>query len=515
MLRYFILGGCVESRVHGAGVEVRGAWIEGTLDLDHQSARRRIALHACHVEEAIHARAARLGALSLDHSRNLALVGDGMRVDGGLSLDAARCAGAVSLPGATINGQFTAEGACFEFDGGTALDAAGARIEGGVFLDDMCCLGAVSLIESRIGGQLVLEGAHLWFTQGTALDTQGAHVTGGIFFDGARCAGAVSLVGSTIGGQLSANDAHFEFSEGTALDLQSAQIDGGVFLRGDVRFASANFDSARTTVLADVLSIWSRAETFNLDGFVYHGFATAQPNVDVRLAWLARGSHVDGAFYPQPYTQFAMVMRNAGHETEARTVLYHRDRLIRRDARSRYRTSLGGSWGDRLYGLWQDALWLGHLAWDHLLRWTVGYGHRPFRSLAVLLALFLAATTLAHLAWEAGHFAPASPVILTSPEWRATNPEIDGAAAWYANPAAAWSEIALAGHDWQSFNRYIWAADVVIPLIPFGQVEAWQPSTARGLWGWWLWALSPILNLLGWVVTALGAAAVTGIVRRD
>jgi hypothetical protein len=55
----------------------------------------------------------------------------------------------------------------------------------------------------------------------------------------------------------------------------------------------------------------------------------------------------------------------------------------------------------------------------------------------------------------------------------------------------------------------------VIPLIDLGQTDAWAPSTNRGVWGERLWRYGFFLHILGWFITALGAAAVTGIIRRD
>ena len=37
----------------------------------------------------------------------------------------------------------------------------------------------------------------------------------------------------------------------------------------------------------------------------------------------------------------------------------------------------------------------------------------------------------------------------------------------------------------------------------------------RKPWGWHLWWLKGVLSVMGWIVTALGAAAITGIIRRD
>ncbi|MGB5870131.1 MAG: hypothetical protein WBH04_08010, partial [Albidovulum sp.] len=59
------------------------------------------------------------------------------------------------------------------------------------------------------------------------------------------------------------------------------------------------------------------------------------------------------------------------------------------------------------------------------------------------------------------------------------------------------------------------AADIAGPVLALGQSAAWAPSPTRGPWGWHLWWARWVLSSLGWIVTALGAAAITGIIRRE
>jgi hypothetical protein len=152
-----------------------------------------------------------------------------------------------------------------------------------------------------------------------------------------------------------------------------------------------------------------------------------------------------------------------------------------------------------------------HWLWDQLfLRLLVGYGYRPENSLIALVFLWLLASGLAQTTWHAGAFAPASGPVLLSEDWQnyaLSDPP--------ANPAALWSQSGRVGRDWESFNAFAYGADLVIPLIDFGQTSAWAPSTTRGDLGWILWSSSWFFILAGWIVTALGAAAITGIIRRD
>jgi hypothetical protein len=153
------------------------------------------------------------------------------------------------------------------------------------------------------------------------------------------------------------------------------------------------------------------------------------------------------------------------------------------------------------------------LCMDHASDWlqrnTVGYGRKPFRSLIVLLGLLVAFWLATIGAWHAGDFAPNSAVILSSQEWRDLDPKT------HANAAQDWAENSPTGRDWESFHTFAYAADVVIPIVEFGQTDAWTPSTERGFWGYHLWWLRWVFTIAGWIVTALGAAALTGIIRRE
>jgi hypothetical protein len=126
----------------------------------------------------------------------------------------------------------------------------------------------------------------------------------------------------------------------------------------------------------------------------------------------------------------------------------------------------------------------------------------------------IAATNLAHLAWQEGSFAPNSDVILTSPHWtQIAGPDCpDGCA---DNPAAAWSAKNAPGMDWDSFNALAYAADLVVPLIDLGQTRAWAPSKDRGPLGWLMWWRRWVFIIAGWVVASLGLAAVTGFVQKN
>ena len=135
----------------------------------------------------------------------------------------------------------------------------------------------------------------------------------------------------------------------------------------------------------------------------------------------------------------------------------------------------------------------------------------------MLATLIVLAIFMAQMTWDEGSFVPSSQTAQSSAAFLAAQSE--------PNPAAAWSQRerdaqghrigSVEGQDWQRFNATAYGADLVIPIIDFGQTRSWQPSAERGPWGRVLWAASFVFALAGWVVTALGAAAITGIIRQD
>jgi hypothetical protein len=83
-----------------------------------------------------------------------------------------------------------------------------------------------------------------------------------------------------------------------------------------------------------------------------------------------------------------------------------------------------------------------------------------------------------------------------------------------ANPAEAWNGPTGAGLDWESFHPLAYGIDVVVPVVELGQTESWSPSKDRGFWGFTLWWARWPLIFAGWLVSALAAAAATGIIQR-
>ena len=588
LLRYLILGGCEQCRLHEKGVQLEGAWIVGELDLSFASAKGAVRLLRCAFAEPIVADQANFDRLVLNGSSLPSLNAQGATIKGHAFLRKLKSTGEVSFVGTEIGGQLTAEEAELNGGEGSALNAQGATIRGGVFLDNLKGIGEVSFSGAEIGGQLSCDGAELHGGEGEALNAQGATIRGGVFLRNLKSTGEVSLSGAEIGGELSCDGAELNGGEGEALNAQNATIRGGTFLRklkstGEVSFSGAEIEgqlsaeeaelngekgkalnaqrmivrggfiwrklkavvgevdlnAAHLSDLVDDEQSWKAVSQLMLMGATYENLVGPH-SLPFRKLWLKNGAIFNGQFHPQPYQQLAKFYRETGHRHEAREILIEKEREQRKAVRASIRkaesdvpfsvkTTLPWSWDAiRRWISFYLSPWLRigwNWFWDILIRYIAGYGYKPWLSLAWLAGMIGIVWIGAFVTWDAGDFAPNSAIVLTSPEWKAVAdlPEVYTAISEDAKqmivedmtPAHPWSAPDAPGKDYESFYSLAYALDVVVPVLDLGQTDAWAPSPARGDWGYRMFYLQKMFIVLGWVVTAIAAAAISGMIRRD
>lgn len=139
-------------------------------------------------------------------------------------------------------------------------------------------------------------------------------------------------------------------------------------------------------------------------------------------------------------------------------------------------------------------------------RWMFGYGHRPGRALWWALGIVIATAFLFNTIYTHHQMAPASGVVLTSDAWIAAVEAGD-------TPLDTWENSATSV-DYPTFQPILYALDLFIPLDALGQESAWAPSPERGWLGKVGFWVAPGIQLLGWIMTAVAAAALTGIIGR-
>lgn len=456
--------------LHEKGVWLEGAVITGDLDLRFARCRGRLVLQNCRFAEAPKMAQSEQAQLSLDGSH---------------------------LPG---------------------LFAQGAKVTGGLFLRGVTANGTVDFATAQIGGQFDCSGATLNGGGGDALNGQGAKVTQGMFLRGVTAAGTVDLASAQISAQLDCEGASLDGGGARALNGQSLRVEGEFFFR-QVNAVTGRVDltSAEVRDLVDDAESWRKCSGLILDGFAYDRIAgnTGPRTFAARKEWLEKGSRFGGEFRPQPYTQFAKVMRAAGHVAEARKALVERDRLLFAEAEKADRAALGRALtGNQAARADSGKIWLrlqGRRLWAGLTHGVVGYGHRPERALFWVFGCWLAGTLLYFIAYRAGLMVPNSDVIMVSAEW------LEAVQADRLAPTALWTGDAIrASAHYETFFAGIYALDLFLPVVDLGQEKAWAVTTPVLFgWGWWLRVASFLYQVAGWVVISLGLAAVTGFVQRN
>lgn len=474
LVRLLLLGSPDVPNLHDKGIRLRGARIIGSLDLQGCDCPRDLSLSQCRLSEPLNLVNASLRGLHISGCEMKGIAADNLNVAGSVYIRAGtRVTGEISLAGARVSGDLQICDAQIDTVLQDAIFAPSLQVDGSVFLGNYPYSDTVTTL--RATGLLFFSSAriaHDFFLTNTAISlpdrTMGPTIFGATEEHG--CDMALSLARARVGG---------------ILYLKDNQITRGI----------VNLAGATVGRLTDEPVGPGAAYPIRLDGFTYNDFSRhADTDIKARLNWLKRRPD-DMPFTAQPYEQLASVLTKIGHRDDARTVLMAKEGMLRAEARSLSKASAP----TRTLSAFSDLI----------LRTTIGYGYRPGRSVVVAIALILLLGFFYQATWRAGDFAPNSAPILVSADW------IDATRTHPGNPAVFWSQPGQAGQDWETFNAFAYSADLVIPLVSLGQETAWAPSTSRsplGQTGWWLrW----FAKAIGWIITALAAAAITGVIRKD
>jgi hypothetical protein len=430
----WLTGAQVEASTSAWAVNAPGMVVAGGVYCRGLTARGGVNLYGTEVGAAVELDGAMITAADQPAVRAANLIA---RTD--VHLNGTTATGSVDLFGARIGGQLWLNDAHVTASTGQrAVDGPGMVVAGGVYARGLVATGGVNLWGTDIGAALELHGATLTTTVGPALRGPRLSVRGDVTVsDNAIIDGGIDLTAAAVGGSLTLDHAHFNSPGQPTVNLASARL--GALRLTAIQGRNVDVDLRRSTVtsLEDDPSCWP--QTLRLDGLSYD---TLQPHLPARqrLTWLERDPD---AGHPQPYQQLANYYRRTGQDQHARTVLLARERQQRKDQRPLTRI------------------------WGHLQDVTVGYGYRPVRALAWLLAMVatVAIYTAAH------------------------PPHADAATSPGLNPVA-------------------YAVDVVLPILDLGQEKAFTP-TGPGRWITWLAALA------GWILATAVLAAVSRTITRE
>jgi hypothetical protein len=482
LIAHLILGGCDKLKVPAKGVAIHGAWITSKLDLEGCKTDQPLGLFSCHIEQAPMLRDTRLGGLYLLGSKLPGLDAHRLVSTTNVHLsDGFISTGPVEMVGARIARQLACDDGRFFGNGQTALNCDAIEIGGDVLLrNGFTATGLVNLVRAKIGGNMRChKGA---FSGG--IDGEGMKVSGGFFLhDLTQLSGQLNLTDAHVG---RLHDDAAAWTGGKPLYLSGFRYDR---LTGDMRI------SERLKMLAQKHERVIRSAPMKtgswLKQLLFAGDAPTRPLFD-----------------PQPHAHLAKTLREHGNSSGAVQVLMDKDRRLATNTFHRSIADLDGTFLAALRAILAPA----RLALSRAFGAVFGYGHRPGRALWFVLGLWFVTSMFYLEVWNAGQFAPNSDVVLTSADWVNA---VETHEITQIMPLQAWLETPSA-QDYESFSHWLYAFDVFIPLDALGQETAWAPSPVRGALGWWGFYAKPAIQMLGWIITAIGAAAVTGLVgRRD
>jgi hypothetical protein len=412
---------------------------------------------------------------------------DGTEVRGDVDARGLRVAGQTSLVDVTVRGSVHLDGACLDNPGEDVFVARRLAVGSTVECRDADIYGSVIMQGARIGANLDLRASTITrpgrYTRDRntkpCLDIRATQIGRDLICaSGARpftSAGEIRMHRAEIGREINFSGSVIG-DEGvtTALNAFGASTQELVLTFRKPPAGRVNLRHVHCASLNDNAGLWSAAGGLVLDGFRYDALAQPIPLKDdarlaERLDWLR--SATGGSYSPGPYDQFAAMLRAAGNEEHAATVLMTKQR-------------------DRYAALAKGFRVLGPpvLLWSWLQRWMVGYGYRPVRALGWLLVLLLAGTLYFWLAPLscADHPAPGDPSTFAQyPLCPVTNQDT---------------------HLW--WNPVVYTLDLLIPIVDFGNKNRWSMT---GVTQW----VGATLEVAGYILATTVAAGITRILRRN
>ena len=527
-LRFLLLGGDDNNPVHEQGVRLHGAWIEGELDLQSCRVPHGMELGKCKFDQQIVARDAHIaGAFVLSGSH----LQQGLRADR-LQCDASvflrnnfQSFAAVRLLGAQIGGQLNCSGGQFEpkegdalsADEGAAIFADGVVVKGNVVLSNQFkAKGTVRLLGAQIDGQLNCSGGQFEPKEGYALVANQAIVKGDVALNKSfKATNTVLFLGIQIGSSLDCSGGQFS----AEINLQTAVITSRLILRDMATPVCIDATFAQIGELVDDPKMWAKGSI--LDGLVYRSISGTVPiDAAQRIDWLKQQSDkhlgegdLKQRFRPQPWKQLQKVLREMGHDADARRVgVAFEDQLRKAD---RIGQITDTSKAQKIIPVVSRQCLRG-LHW--LFGKLAGYGYHPTRLFMSMVAVWLFCAVAYWWLALPPHNAlgPTDPLVFQNPAYAACTSACMGN--WFLCPPLP--------AEYTTFSPLAYSLDLLLPLVDLGQEKNWGPlvPTPERHFCVELFSFSPahwvrLLNwfevLYGWVASLLFVAIVSGMSRRS
>jgi hypothetical protein len=511
-LRFLILGGDEGCRLHEKGLRLSGARVTGKLDLEGCRIPHDIGLKDCRFDASPVLRSAIIDNLFLDGSALPGLQAERLEARGSLTIRSAIVTGQIRLSGARIGGNIEVDGVTIALPDEVAFYADGLEVRGSILLRGAHVQGSVNLSGARLGADVNATGVRIGRPGEVALDGEGIAARGDMILKGATIAGEVRLWGADFGGNVHCASATLVQPGGYCMRLNRAKVDGAFFL---LEGASVNgvldLTAAAIGAIHDDEASWPQRGDLLLNRCRYGAFIGGPVDAQSRLDWLARQvpERWKEDFWPQPYEQLSTVLRDMGHDEDARTVLIAKERLQRRARRARARN---------------PALRITLAAIDGILAVTVRYGRQPLYAFVWLTLFWVLGAVVFDLANRNGALKPNSPIVLRSLEWTMCGLEKTDSRympstgqVMAGRAAAGQSQLSCflgqpESSSYPEFHPWMYSLDTLLPVTELGQGEFWRPDPSKPN-GWFPLHYYFFQSVIGWALSLLAVAGFSGLVK--
>jgi hypothetical protein len=357
------------------------------------------------------------------------------------------------------------------------------------------------LQSARLQG-LFLNGSVLPGLQADRLVTRG-----GVYLRGAEVTGEVRLPGAQIDGDLDCDGAKITNAGGGALNADGAKVTGVFFLRKGAKIDGVlDLTAAELGTINDDPSCWpAKTGDLILDRCRYGAFLGHGVNAAERIRWLALQdpAKYDREFAPSAYEQCATVFSEMGHLADAKDILIEKEKLQRADRRKRAGNTFV-----------KAGLWLG----DAFLAWTVRYGQKSLFALLLLAGLWVVGTVAFYYTWQADAFKPNNAFVLRAPEWVGCS--LDAQPYAFRKDTATASQFGCfldqpEAKGFPEFNVWVYTLDVLFPLVDLEQQVHWVPDEDVGCIGGFAKWMVYIEIFMGWLLSLLAVAGLSGLIKSD
>ncbi|MBF6261191.1 hypothetical protein IU443_04700 [Nocardia farcinica] len=227
-IRQGLLG--ADSSSDPLGVEIRGAHIDGDLDLRFIEFQRPLSFVACTFHGSILLELSKLRSLRISGSIVKFLDMKDATVSGDLHLYGVASSRGISAVGLQVGGTVKLDITAIGNSVGEALNLDRARIQGDFLAPGLATKGEVSLLGARIDGHMSINHSRIDNFLGDALTLDRVRISGGLSANNAKFVGAVRAPAARIDGNFSMFDAEIDNRYDTGLHLDSAHITGGLYI---------------------------------------------------------------------------------------------------------------------------------------------------------------------------------------------------------------------------------------------------------------------------------------------